>query len=606
MTAPWLIGGAEPWMSLSLSGLILVCGLLWLVGGWSDTRWRAGAFWAFAPVLLVAVQCGPIPHGLFHFLQPTLARLLTSLAEARGGLLRAGATLSCSPDATVRALYPALAAAVVFFVSAHALANRKRMKTALVLLLLNAFALALFSIVQALQGSRLIYGFYEPPLGGTFFGTFTNRNHFGTWMNLVIAAGWGFILYRLHTPPKDKQKTAGWERQLLPGFMVLIMFGSLLLSQSRGALAAGCLAWGLLVALLGPDFRKRRGLVILAGIAIGLVGLVAWLGLDTVFARLDKMLEATPDPLRDTRWLATVCTLRMGADAWLFGWGFGAFRHAFPMYQEPALQFGRFHYAHNDFAQLFAEGGVVAVALLIICVTVAIRHLVRELPSCSRRRKYLAMALVCGLAALAFQSLVDFGSHKPAIAYLAAWMAGCIAALTRAEPPSSLTLGSQAWDERVRQSRCRVGALLVMAACLVLLQQWPARFKAEIAFQHWAQSRHLLESRPTQDVQDWSAWDMTNQAEEMLKMPSRPDALMDVCQGHLAGLRNRRIEPEIRILFYAQASAAAAQAVAYAPTDYETWIWQGRMMALTNSLAANASFKKSSLLAPYGQWSGAR
>jgi cytochrome c-type biogenesis protein CcmH/NrfG len=49
-----------------------------------------------------------------------------------------------------------------------------------------------------------------------------------------------------------------------------------------------------------------------------------------------------------------------------------------------------------------------------------------------------------------------------------------------------------------------------------------------------------------------------------------------------------------------QAAEAAAQAVRRAPTDYETWLWWSRMIALTNASSAQAVLEEARRLAPPG------
>ncbi|MBU1693749.1 MAG: O-antigen ligase family protein [Verrucomicrobia bacterium] len=594
LAAPWMIGGAEPWMMLALSGGILAGAFLWLLAMLRRGRFRRGALWAFAFPLLIALQMCPLPAGMVRRLQPTLSEM----RAAQAGLHAPDATLSCAPDAGWRALYPAVGAALVFLVSAHTLRKNRRLIFAARLLAINAFLLAVFAMAQSLWGSELIYGIYDPLIGGTHFGPFTNRNHFGTWMNMALGVSLGLWLYRAYTPDKKTGRPFSFERLLLPGFMCLIMFVSLIVSKSRGALAACLLGLGSLAFTLGRKLGVRRGLGLAVGGLLCVLGVVAWLGLDTVFARMDKMMEFTADPLRDTRWLAALATLRMGRDAWLCGWGFGAFRHAFPLYQTPDLQFGRFHYAHNDYAQLFAEGGLVGVFVLAVLIVLSARHLSRVLPSFSRRRKVCVFALTSGLLALAAQSAVDFGLHKPANAFLAALVCGMIAALA-ATPAEAQNNDRPPWKPPPGSGGRRPLVLLLLL-CAILLARLPAQINAEVAYARWRQSWKLLQAAPNPEVREWAGWDMAHEAGRLLLLPARPDALMDICHGHLRALRHRSIEPDTRILMAEQAAAAAAQAVQRAPTDYETWLWWSRMIALTNASSAQAVLKEARRLAPPG------
>ncbi len=107
---------------------------------------------------------------------------------------------------------------------------------------------------------------------------------------------------------------------------------------------------------------------------------------------------------------------------------------------EPGDRWNILHdHAHNDFLELWIEGGTIqlVVALIVICLVVGygVRTFRRHADSGMGR---LALGALAGFLAVTVQSFVDFGLHIPAVAVLAAVVAAMLANLAEA-PPSEAT-----------------------------------------------------------------------------------------------------------------------------------------------------------------------
>jgi O-antigen ligase len=81
---------------------------------------------------------------------------------------------------------------------------------------------------------------------------------------------------------------------------------------------------------------------------------------------------------------------------------------------------GRLEYAHNDYVQLLAEGGVLVslpAALLLALFVREVRRRFRE-DTPDRLTYWTRVGAVTGLLAIGFQEVVDFSLHMPGVAAL--------------------------------------------------------------------------------------------------------------------------------------------------------------------------------------------
>ncbi len=121
----------------------------------------------------------------------------------------------------------------------------------------------------------------------------------------------------------------------------------------------------------------------------------------------------------------------MARDFWLTGAGAsaGAYQRGMLVYQQGSRQFF-YNHAHNEYLQLFAEGGALlavpaAVALVAGAVLVA-----RQLRADRSPLFWLRAGAVAGMLAVAVQSIWDTGLRIPANAALFA----VVAAIALHEP----------------------------------------------------------------------------------------------------------------------------------------------------------------------------
>jgi hypothetical protein len=308
------------------------------------------------------------------------------------------------------------------------------------------------------------------------------------------------------------------------------------------------------------------------------------------------------EPLSGSRFSTSVATLRMWGAFLLTGCGFGCFQHVFPMFQSPSLQVGRFLHAHNDYAQLLAEGGIIGSVLAILVFAMLIRTVLKNFSTASYDARFFIAGLTVSMAAIAVHSLVDFSLHKPANAFLFSALCGMAVAavsLPRKSSRDSPAYGTD-YGNGARAARIAAAAGLVLMSMLTLATL--SEMSSELAFARFIQWQKIAER--TEEFQYRSAAIETtcSEADRIIQTGSSDaDALIEVAINSLWQAADRNLDPALRIRLSQQASAAAIEAARMAPADYECWLWVGRTQVVLGKPAlARLCFGRAQDLAPPG------
>jgi len=294
-----------------------------------------------------------------------------------------------------------------------------------------------------------------------------------------------------------------WRRVVLSGSCVVIAAVALLLTRSKGGMAATFVGlsvlWWLWGRLHGWSWKKRMasgagG----AGLVCGLLLLLMWQA-PSMGMEWTKLLRLSgDDPSVKGRLLMWETTLEMVKAHPIIGIGTGAFGFQYQFYR--ALVYDRLDdaaavypasehsydeagSAHNDWLQLAAENGLVGfilfIGLVFYCIVGGIRLLHRQAATRSNAAitlpapspgtlnpvpAYLLCGLIAGISAVLAHALVDFPFHQPVVILLF-WLglATLVAAgASRAEWPLPSWLASKA-------VRWGMGGAVVMGAGLLLV-----------------------------------------------------------------------------------------------------------------------------------------
>ncbi|WP_343806748.1 O-antigen ligase family protein [Alteraurantiacibacter aestuarii] len=280
---------------------------------------------------------------------------------------------------------------------------------------------ALFSVAQIiLPGATGLY-LYEITNADSAVGLFSNRNHNALFLSVALL----FCVIRLEQVSRKQYTPA----DLVAAVIALTIFAALLVNASRTGLAG--------LGLVGLIFGVRAilqwraasargengGVRLLFGMAVGaaslaLIGLFAAMGRSPAIERL-----IAHDAAEDQRLRSLPYVLDMLREFQPFGVGFGAFEQAFRTVEPESLLTPRYlNNAHNDWLQWPIEGGLPAIALLVVALFLIVRQVIRIARNQSGQAEMVSNAwlgiLTVGIFALG--SLIDYPLRTPSLMLLGA------------------------------------------------------------------------------------------------------------------------------------------------------------------------------------------
>lgn len=313
---------------------------------------------------------------------------------------------STLPYATRVELQLLLADILVLFLAAQVFRELDDWKGFVWVLMIFAFTVSIFGILQHLTFNGKLYWFREMRYGGIPFGPYVNRNHFAAFAELTAP---------LALVPLVLGKVRR-ERLFIVAVFAVVQVGALLLSASRG----GIVSFGAELVLLGliVVLRREKGrtLIAVAAVLAVALGMVFWLGVGQILQRFSNMqpLEVSGSK----RAAMARGTWHIFLDHPLAGTGLGTIQVAYPPYE--TLYDGKVvNHSHNDYLEALAEtgvlGGLCCAWFLAALFAESKRNLMRrDSPFASA----LQLAGIVGCSGFLVHSLVDFNLHIPANALL--------------------------------------------------------------------------------------------------------------------------------------------------------------------------------------------
>jgi O-antigen ligase len=364
-----------------------------------------------AAALLVALQLVPLPPSIWAELP---GRAIFMEGAVVTGVEQPWRPLSISPSGTSNALVSLIVPAVVLLLAANLTCQQHWRIAILVLGLVGAGA-----VLGVLQFSGANF---DTPLINTVSnavaGNFANRNHFALFLaiGMVLAMAWAF-----------RDEIAPWKTALAFGLVVLFIL-LVLATGSRSGVIVGLS--GIVLTFLA--FRRRAAQqfnviprkiavpVVLVATAVVIGAILLSVGLNRA-ASVDRAtaLESEAD-LRLQIW---PIVMEMSRDYFPAGAGFGTFDPVFRMGEPDALLNPQYvNLAHNDWLQIFLEGGIVGLVLLAAAVLWFILRTVRawfSLQGAGGSRSLASAGSIIGALILA-ASVTDYPVRTPMVMALLA------------------------------------------------------------------------------------------------------------------------------------------------------------------------------------------
>jgi O-antigen ligase len=403
-------GTAAPWWKALFVSAIFVLAIFWIVESYLSERLFGDAWPTLLPIAALIV---------FSLLQ-TIE--FSSGSTPAGISVSTWNAISSDPYQTRFFVLQLLALTLAgIFVSRYASSERRVMVLVNVLIIV-AVASAIFGIIR--QTTQTAVGFGLPlikPEQG--FAQFINKNHFAYLMEMAFGLVLGIVL----GGGVKRDRILVYVAALLPIWTGLVVCGS------RGGLIAMLSQFVIALLLFGVLLRRQPQreeasklirlarslpativllLMLVGGVLIGTL----WLGGDQLASRIEDSrteFNADMDELRQgaSRKEIWRVTLRMFADNPLVGVGMGAYWAAVPRYHDAS---GRMtpQEAHNDYLEVLASGGLVAMALLAWFAVMLFRRTKENVLSSNRFRRTICFGAAIGIAGVAIHSMFDFGLHQ--------------------------------------------------------------------------------------------------------------------------------------------------------------------------------------------------
>ena len=307
-----------------------------------------------------------------------------------------------------------------------------RQKFALALIIFGALY-AFFALAQELTSNGKLFWVYAPRFNGSIYGSYVNHDHYAGLMEMLVPFPLVVSMSRL---------LRGGKRALV-AFCAVLMAGTIFLSGSRGGMLSFLLEIVVFATLTLVQRRNPRVALGVAAVCVLVLVFLVFLGKVQVLGRLGNLGP-------DIRFKITKDCLRMFGHRPVLGWGLGTFSTVYPGYR--TFYTNLFvNEAHNDYAQLLVETGLLGFGLMLWFLV----RLYRSGWPTSRRWEFkwdgaVSLAALLGCTGLLLHSLVDFNLQIPANAALFYVLCGLAAS-----PLAKLSKSGRSRSPRDEESRGR-------------------------------------------------------------------------------------------------------------------------------------------------------
>jgi len=402
------------------------------VGALENERSR----WSVLPTVNEIADGAKVPFA------PTRRTTDGDLTRHFGGAVRVFSrwrTLSVAPSMSAGVLLELIAYASLFllillypFGRAGGEADGAVYRTIVMAALFSGVLVAAVGVVEFFTWNGKILWLFVPydwgvPHPGTLArasGPFVSPDHFGDYLALVLPLAAGGALFR-----SDLFSTRRAFR-VFSGVTAFLLVCALSLSLSRGAWIASVIGLAVLFALsarmpqaapprvLSPEHGtvlRRASVLTLALIALALL-FIGPAGRQQVDLRLRQTVYN--DSGFGGRLELAENTFAMARDYPVLGIGLGCWPELFAHYRLPPWTTTMYREAHNDYAQLLAETGIVGFALAAWFFVAIGRRLHGALAKRAAPVSPTLAAVCAALAVVAFHEFFDFSVHTPANALL--------------------------------------------------------------------------------------------------------------------------------------------------------------------------------------------
>lgn len=296
----------------------------------------------------------------------------------------------------------------------------------LTVLVANGGLLALVGILQKVTDAKEVLWFIKPS-AYYFASTFFYKNHAGAYFNLILTIAVALMAWHYIRAYRRLERSSPAP---VYAFAVVIIAAMVFLSNSRAAMGL-FIGYAIATCIILSIWRIRNrgdaavhpalsGLMAIGSLTL-VIGTASILNIDKSIEQLRYVTSEDGQKIHlEPRILAREATLDLFELEKTFGWGAGSFRHTFPITQKnydaifryaPGNTMFLWDNAHNDYAQILAEIGLVGTSLIGLMVAWFFIKCIRL--GIWRQPPYLVFLLGLGLPMA--HAWLDFPFHNCAI-----------------------------------------------------------------------------------------------------------------------------------------------------------------------------------------------
>jgi tetratricopeptide (TPR) repeat protein/O-antigen ligase len=402
-----VFGGVAGWglaATVLISSGLLLC-WTWRAVSEGEIRWHKTPLdlplLAFLLLFLIQMVVG-FPWGWSG--SGALERMTAMAMEKPGWLPFLSGTLDYHGTREAFVLFCVYAG--VFYLVVSSLRSRLQMNRFLTGVSAFAAFVAFYGLLEFLSGNQSIFG-YKAYASGRLRGTFVNPDHFAAYLAMAIPMMTALLVgigarrrRRRHhrggeasggdapqtvsgSSDADEERTSLFDRErrmrptdnesrrMLLGISSTVSITALAFTMSRGGIIGflvGALVFVSLLWIREPGHRKRLAGV---GIALATVTLIIWIGAEPILQRFG-LLEVDST----SRAMLYRDVMQMIRTFPILGAGLGTFVRVFPRFAAPEFTFEKFaSHAHNEWLELTADGGLIALCLLLVALAWFLRDI---------------------------------------------------------------------------------------------------------------------------------------------------------------------------------------------------------------------------------------
>jgi O-antigen ligase len=379
---------------------------------------------------LLTLQSLPLPHAVHQLVSPQESRLYETAASVSGTAVPMLHPVSISPFHTLSKVIEYSAYFFFYLVIVNVVRGRKLFWALLIVIGISASFQAVYGMYEYLSGHQHIFTYKKQAGYDSASGTFINRNHYAVYLAMALPLLIAILLER-----------AVWMKKLGKTFltrmiraletqgshiliflsMILVVSAALIFSLSRGGIVFALVGSVVFFALYSHKKKERISRIAFGLFVAGAVLLGIWVGLGELAGRfLQIAQEWSGEASRFQLWKDTVFIFLQFP---ITGAGAGTFEQIYPMYRASVYEY-HFAHAHNDYLQLLAENGFVAILLMVAFFVLLTDRLRVVLSRSLGRLTMIQMGAFCSLLALALHCIFDFALQIPAVAIQASVITG--------------------------------------------------------------------------------------------------------------------------------------------------------------------------------------